>query len=257
MTRSIFILLVFAGALSGCGLRPAGNTTPLQVHPDMDSQPKYKAQAASIFFADGRANRAALPGTIAQGHLGDDEVMNTGKDASGNFIKTNPVTVTDALIKHGQERYNINCAPCHGRLGDGNGAVKARSFGALNPANLQQPLFLSYTDGQIFDVITNGKVVITNGQRTQGLMQPLGGNIPVDDRWAIVAYVRALQRSQNAGLKDVPDSEKNNIKAADPSATPIATAAPATGASPATSPAAAPSAAGAASPAKAAAPTKK
>ncbi len=239
MTRRIFILLVLAGALTGCGLRPAGNTTPLQVHPDMDNQPKFKAQSASTFFADGRANRPAVPGTIAHGKWNEDEVLATGKDASGNLIKSNPVPLTEALLKRGQERFNINCAPCHGRLGDGNGMVKTRSFGALNPANLQEPRLREITDGQIFEVITNGI-------RT---MQPRGGDIPVDDRWAIIAYVRALQRSQHAGLNDVPDNEKNNIKAADPSAALVV--APAAGASPATSPAASP----AASPAKVA--TKK
>lgn len=244
MTRSIFILLVLAGALSGCGLRPAGNTTPLQVHPDMDSQPKYKAQAASAFFADGRANRPAIAGTIAQGHLNDDDILMTGKDASGNLIKSNPLPVTEELLKRGQERFNINCSACHGRLGDGNGAVKTRSFGALNPANLHEPRLREVADGHIFDVVTHGI-------RT---MQALGGNIPVNDRWAIVSYVRALQRSQNANIKDVPAG--TDIKAADPSATPVAAAAPATSASPVASPVAAPNTA-AATPGKAAAPTKK
>ena len=234
MTRRIFTLLVLAGALTGCGLRPSGNTTPLQVHPDMDSQPKFKAQSASTFFADGRSNRSAPVGTIAQGHLNEDDVLVLGKDASGALIKSNPVPVTEALLKRGQERFNINCAACHGRLGDGNGAVKARSYGALAPANLQEVRLREIADGHIFDVITLGL-------RT---MQPLGGNIPVSDRWAIVAYVRALQRSQSANIKDVPAG--TDLKAPDPSATPLAAApvaaspAPAAGASPATSPVASP-----------------
>lgn len=233
MTRCIFILLVLASALAGCGLRPAGNTTPLQVHPDMDNQPKFKAQSASTFFADGRANRPAPLGTIAQGHLYEDDVLAMGKDASGTLIKSNPLPVTEALLKRGQERFNINCAACHGRLGDGNGAVKARSYGALAPANLQEPRLREVVDGHIFDVITHGI-------RT---MQPLGWNIPVGDRWAITAYVRALQRSQNATIKDVPTG--TDVKAVDPSATPMVvapTASPVTaaGASAGTSPAASP-----------------
>jgi mono/diheme cytochrome c family protein len=233
MTRRIFILLVFASALTGCGLRPAGNTTPLQVHPDMDNQPKFKAQSASAFFADGRANRPAPLGTIAQGHLNEDDALVMGKDASGTLIKSNPVPVTAALLSRGQERFNINCAACHGRLGDGNGAVKTRSYGALAPANLQEPRLREVADGHIFDVITHGI-------RT---MQPLGGNIPVADRWAITAYVRALQRSQNANIKDVPAGA--DVKAADPSATPMVaapTASPATagGAGASASPAASP-----------------
>jgi len=242
MTRRIFILLVLASALAGCGLRPAGNTTPLQVHPDMDSQPKFKAQSASAFFADGRSNRPAPLGTIAQGHLNEDDGFVMGKDASGNLIKGNPVAITEALLKRGQERFNINCATCHGQLGDGNGAVKTRSFGALAPANLQDTRLRGIADGHIFDVITNGI-------RT---MQPLGGNIPVSDRWAIVAYVRALQRSQSTNIKDVPAG--TDIKAADPSASPVSAApSPAVGSSPAASPASS----GAASTTKTAAPTKK
>lgn len=231
MTRRIFILLVLAGALAGCGLRPAGNTPPLQVHPDMDNQPKFKPQSTSTFFADGRSNRPPPPGTIAQGYLNEDDVLVQGKDTSGNLINKNPLPVTEALLRRGQERFNINCSMCHGRLADGNGVVKMRSFGALAPANLQEPRLREVPDGHLFDVITHGI-------RT---MQPLGGIVPVGDRWAIVAYVRALQRSQNANVKDVPAGM--DVKAPDPSATPVAaapTASPVTGASPATSPAASP-----------------
>lgn len=135
--------------------------------------------------------------------------------------------LTEAVLKHGQERFNINCAPCHGRLGDGNGMVKARSFGALVPANLQDSRLREVADGHLFDVITHGI-------RT---MQPLGGNVPVADRWAIVAYMRALQRSQSANIKDVPAG--TDIKAFDPSETPIAAAPVATGAAGSASPAAA------------------
>jgi mono/diheme cytochrome c family protein len=212
MTRRIFILLVLAGALTGCGLRPAGNTPPLQVHPDMDNQPKFKAQSTTTFFADGRANRPPVPGTVAYGTWQENDAVATGKDAGGNLLKSNPLALTEAVLKYGQERFNINCAVCHGRLGDGNGIVKTRSFGALAPANLQDARLREVPDGHIFDVITHGI-------RT---MQPLGGNVPVHDRWAIVAYVRALQRSQYANLKDVPAG--TNIKAPDPSATPVAAA---------------------------------
>jgi mono/diheme cytochrome c family protein len=244
MTRRIFILLVLAGALAGCGLRPAGNTTPLQVHPDMDSQPKFKAQSASAFFADGRSNRPAVPGTIARGHLNEDDALTTGRDAAGNLLRSNPVPVTEALLKRGQERFNINCSQCHGRLGEGNGMVKTRSFGALNPANLHEPRLRDIGDGHFFDVITNGIRV----------MQPLGATIPVSDRWAIIAYVRALQRSQYANVKDVPAGAE--VKAADLSAMPVATAPAASTTAPASSPAV-PQGTPAAAPAKAATPTKK
>ena len=223
MTRRILFLFVVAGALAGCGLRPEGNTPPLQVHPDMDNQQKFKAQSANTFYADGRSNRAALPGTIAFGKLQEDDILSTGKDASGGLIKNNPVPVTEALLKRGQERFNINCSVCHGRLGEGNGIIKIKSQGALVPANLQDSRLREIQDGHIFDVITHGI-------RT---MQPLGGNIPVSDRWAIVAYVRALQRSQNANVKDVAAGA--DIKAQDPSATPAVAISPVPGTSPAAS----------------------
>ncbi len=224
MTRRILMMMVLAIAASACGLRPGGNTPPLQVHPDMDNQPKFKAQSASKFYADGRSNRAAVPGTIAQGKLNEDDILNTGKDASGNLLKNNPVVITKAVLERGQERFNINCAPCHGRMGEGNGIVKIKSGGALAPANLQETRLREVGDGHIYDVITNGI-------RT---MQPLGGNITVSDRWAITHYVRALQRSQNSNIKDVPPSSVASIKAADVVAAP-ATAVPTTGASPAAS----------------------
>lgn len=215
MTRRILFLLVLAGSLTACGIKPSGNTTPLQVHPDMDHQLKFKAQSESAFYPDGRSNRPAVFGTIAYGKLQEDDILATGKDAAGNLIKNSPVAMSAALLQRGQERFNINCAPCHGRAGEGNGIVKTRSLGALAPANLQEARIREFPDGHIFDVITNGI-------RT---MQPLGGNIPVSDRWAIVAYVRALQRSQFANVKDIPAG--TDIKAADPSATPIPAAAPA------------------------------
>lgn len=219
------VLLILAGALSGCGLKPSGDTPPLQVHPDMDNQPKYKAQSASAFYADGRSNRPAVPGTIAYDKLQEDDAVATGM-IGNDLVKNIPVPITEALLKRGQERFNINCAPCHGRAAEGNGIVKVRSQGALNPANLQEARLREVADGHIFNVITNGI-------RT---MQPLAHQTTVQDRWAIIAYVRALQRSQNANVKDVPAG--TSIKDADPSATPVAAAS-----APVTSPAASPSAA--------------
>ena len=193
MAKRILILLVLAASLAGCVLKPKGDRTALQVHPDMDNQPKYKAQAPSAFFSDGRSNRLPPEGTIAQGRLREDEAFFTGK-LNGAPVKTNPVPVTAELLKRGQERFNISCSPCHGRTGEGNGIVAQRAAGALVPANLQQERLRTVEDGHLYDVITNGI-------RT---MQSLGHQVTEADRWAIVAYVRALQRSQNATVKDVP-----------------------------------------------------
>lgn len=234
------ILILLTLALSGCALRPGVDAPPLQVHPDMDHQLKFKAQSASTFFADGRSNRMPVPGTIAHGALKEDDGMFTGKDSAGNLIKTSPIAITEAVMKRGQERFNINCSPCHGRMAEGNGIVKTRSFGALNPANLTQQRIREAQDGYIFDVITNGI-------RT---MQPLAAQITPQDRWAIVAYVRALQRSQTGTMKDVPAG--TTVKDPDPNAAPPAPAAASTPAGASASPAvsAAPADAKASKPAK-------
>lgn len=199
MTRRFLVLVVLAGALAGCSLRPGPNSPPIQVHPDMDNQPKYKAQAASPFFADGRASHLPVEGTIARGQLKEDDALFTGK-TGGEYVKTIPLPINEALLRRGQERFNISCAPCHGRTAYGNGMVAQRANGALVPANLHEERIRQVPDGYIFDVITNGV-------RT---MQSLRHQIPEQDRWAIIAYVRALQRSQHATAADVPAGEKIN-----------------------------------------------
>jgi mono/diheme cytochrome c family protein len=199
MTRRFLILLVLAGTLAGCTLRPGPNSPPLQVHPDMDDQPKYRPQARSSFFSDGRATRKPVDGTVARGQLREDEAFFTGK-AGNEFVKTLPVPITEALLKRGQERFNISCSPCHGRTGAGNGMVAQRAGSALPAANLHDERLRQVPDGYLFDVITNGV----------RLMYPLRHQIPEDDRWAIVSYVRALQRSQRAAPGDVPAGQQVN-----------------------------------------------
>lgn len=194
MLRRSLVLLLLVGSLAGCNLlQPGVDRPPIQVFPDMDKQPKYKAQAESPFFGDKRANRKPPEGTIAQGHLKFDadgnDVFYTGKQ-NGQDVMVMPVKIDEALLRRGQERFNINCSPCHSRIGDGNGIVKLRQGSTLqlNPADLTQERLRTKPDGYIFNVITNGFQT----------MQPLGQNIPEADRWAIVAYVRALQRAAAA-----------------------------------------------------------
>ncbi|MFN0123804.1 MAG: c-type cytochrome [Blastocatellia bacterium] len=202
MLQRGLILLILAGSLSGCQLiTPGVDRTPLQIFPDMDNQAKYKAQAESPFFADKRANRKPPQGTIAQGKLREDEALYQGK-ANGQDVATVPLKIDVALLQRGQERFNINCAPCHSRVGDGQGIVKIRGNNALIPANLTESKYVTVPDGYIFNVITNGK----------GTMLPLGQNIPAEDRWAIVAYVRALQRARNATVNDVPADKRPSLR---------------------------------------------
>jgi mono/diheme cytochrome c family protein len=168
----------------------------IQVVPDMDNQPKFKAQQANPLFADGRAMRSPVPGTVARGELRDDEHYYRGI-VGGEFASDFPVHLTPALLRRGRERYEIFCQPCHGFSGKGDGMVAQRADRLQEgtwtpPSSFHTDLVRSRPVGQIFNTITNG---IRN-------MPPYGSQIPVRDRWAIVAYVRALQRSQHAALQD-------------------------------------------------------
>lgn len=195
----LFFLLIglfFNGCFRG---RPS-EKPPIHINPNMDDQPKYKAQAESKYFKNGSAMRMPVPGTVARGELFEDTKYYYGKDADGNPVKENPVPVTMQLLKRGQNRFNIYCSPCHGLAGDGQGIVVKRGF--LPPPNFHQDLVRNYPDGHIFDVISNG---IRN-------MPSYKHMISVEDRWAIVSYVRALQRSQDATLGDVPEDIRKEIK---------------------------------------------
>ncbi len=176
---------------------------------DMDNQPRYKTQQAHPLFADGRELRPQAAGTIARGDLREDPHFYEGKVA-GELATTFPpqVQITEPLLRRGQERFNIYCAPCHGLGGAGDGivsqrAIKLETSGWVPPSAIAtDPLVVERPHGHVFNTITNGI-------RT---MPPYGDQIPVVDRWAIVAYVRALQRSQKAGLEDVPDELRPELR---------------------------------------------
>ena len=158
---------------------------------DMQDQPKYLPLQASSFFADGRAARPVPAGTISRDALNDTDTFHTGVD-NGEPVTTIPVPVNLALLQRGEERFNIFCTPCHGYLGDGDGMVARRGF--KQPADLVSDRIREVPPGYIFEVITNG----------YGAMPDHAEQIPPADRWAIVAYIRALQLSRNATLADVP-----------------------------------------------------
>jgi mono/diheme cytochrome c family protein len=163
---------------------------------DMHDQPKYKALRASPFFADGRASRPMVEGTVARGQLDDLAPSHTGKAVDGTFLAKVPVPVTKSLLARGHERFDIYCSVCHDRIGTGNGMVVQRGF--RHPPSLHIDRLRAMPDGYVFDVITNGF----------GVMPPYAAQVPIDDRWAIVAYVRALQRSQNARPEDLPPEQR-------------------------------------------------
>jgi hypothetical protein len=158
---------------------------------DMHNQPKYKPLAASQFFDDGRSARPMLEGTVARGHMRLDPVRFTGK-VGGLDVTEFPFPITRADIGRGQERFNIYCSPCHGRTGDGQGMIVKRGFRAA--ANYHTEKLRNAPVGHFFDVVTNGF----------GAMPSYASRVPVDDRWRIIAYIRALQYSEAASINDVP-----------------------------------------------------
>lgn len=185
---------------------------PLYIFPDMEWQLKLRPQKPSGFFANGRTSQLPVPGTIPRGTLiqtasgpvfpYEDSPVNTGfVTGTTNFVETTPMPVTAALLKRGQQRFTINCSPCHGQLADGNGITK--KIGAMPiVANLHDARIIKFTDGELFYVISNGR----------GQMGAYGANVTVEDRWAVVAYLRALQFSQLASIDDVPEALRSSLK---------------------------------------------
>jgi mono/diheme cytochrome c family protein len=173
---------------------------------DMANQPRYNPQAPGRIFADGRAMRPNVPGTVARGQLWDDDRYYRGQ-VKGEWVKDNPADVTEALVRRGQERFNIFCATCHGLAGAGDGpthqrAVKLGEPKWVPPTSLVSQQVRERADGHIFNTITNGI-------RT---MPAYGPQVPAEDRWAIVSYVRALQLSRNASVNDVPSDERDRLR---------------------------------------------
>jgi mono/diheme cytochrome c family protein len=178
------LVLTFVVPLAGCARGCTSSRPPIHLNPSMDNQPKVRPQAASTFFYNGASMREPVPGTVPIGGLREDTAFFSGKGADGEFVATIPVAVDDALLERGRQRYAIYCQPCHDPRGYGKGILFQR--GNVPTASFHQDTILKYPDGQIFDVITNGK----------GLMAGYRWPIPPADRWAIVAYVRDLQRKR-------------------------------------------------------------
>ncbi len=167
---------------------------------DMHDAPRYESYEASALFPDERASRNPPSGTVARGWLREDEALYTGK-LNGQTVEAVPFAITHADLKRGQERFNIYCSPCHGRLGDGQGMVVQR--GLRQAASYHQDRLRQERIGYFFDVITNGF----------GAMQGYAEQVPVRDRWLIASYVRALQFSQYASVNDVPADRRSELAA--------------------------------------------
>jgi mono/diheme cytochrome c family protein len=165
---------------------------------DMQDQPRYKPLAGTDFFADHRASRPQVEGTVARGHLRIDQARYTGK-IDGEDIDQFPIPIARSDIERGQSRFNIYCTPCHGRLGDGNGMVVLRGF--RQATSYYSEKLMKAPVGHFFDVITNGF----------GAMPSYASRVEPDDRWRIIAYIRALQMSESAGINDVPKDQRGNL----------------------------------------------
>jgi len=163
----------------------AGTLWVVGCRQDMHNQPRYKPLAATPFFGDGRSERPTIEDTVARGQLHLDQARYTGKE-NGKDISYFPIQITRADVARGQERFNIFCSPCHGRLGDGHGMIVSR--GLRQPPSYHDPRLVNAPVGHFFDVMTNG----------YGAMYSYASRVPVDDRWRIASYIRALQLSQDA-----------------------------------------------------------
>jgi len=166
---------------------------------DMHDAPRYEPLEASAFFTDASSARTPVANTVSRNPLADsDELLYTGK-VNGVLANEFPMPITAAVLARGQERFNIFCAPCHGRTGQGDGMIVQR--GMRKPPSFMEDRLRNAAAGYFFDVMTHGF----------GAMQDYAAQIPVEDRWAIVAYERALQFSQHAEIGDVPDDRRGDL----------------------------------------------
>jgi mono/diheme cytochrome c family protein len=210
----IIFVFIIAGVVSILGFRGSlSEKPPLEVFPDMDRQARYKPQGENSFFEDGRNDRPIPVNTVARGNYlnyeqvfsedFDDTTLGStaflqGKNPDGSWVEELPVDADFTLIEMGREKYEIFCSACHGSAGDGNGVTKP--YGIL-ATSYHDDRLRNEADGYIYDVITNGK----------GLMYGLKDRLTPEERWAVVLYVRALQRSQNASAEDVPAGERAEL----------------------------------------------
>ncbi|MFN7951171.1 MAG: cytochrome c [bacterium] len=183
--RARAALLVTLALVVGCRQRMADQPAPRPLTP-------------SNFFADGQSSRSLVEGAVARGDLNEDEALYTGK-SGGQLVEEFPIGVTREMLTRGHERFDIYCSPCHDRVGEGKGVVVQRGY--AQPPSFHTARLREARPGYVFDVISHGF----------GRMPAYGPQIPVQDRWAIVAYLKALQRSQNAKVDDVPASERTAL----------------------------------------------
>ena len=218
-----YFLLLFVvscvAVLGICGFQGSHTRrTQIELFPDMVRQNKVRPQTRSEFFANEEASRLVPENTIPHSapyvvngeklmvdgkpvYPYDDSPVNTGRiPGTTNFVMNNPIPLTRQLLDRGEQRFQINCMPCHGPAGDGKGITS--KYNMFSMANFHDQRLVNMPDGEIFNTITYGK----------NLMGSYGANVTVEDRWAIIYYVRTLERSQLASVEDVPDAERDQFK---------------------------------------------
>lgn len=212
-----YFLLIFGitvvGVMLIAGRRgDLSRNRPLQIFPDMKRQAKLRPQTANGFFPNGLSSQLPQPGTIAQEqpllvagkevYSFEDVPVNTGRvTGSTNFVELNPFPVTAQLLARGQRQFNIYCSPCHGQTGEGTGITKKIGAMAI-VANLHDKRIVELADGEIFNTISHGK----------GVMQGYAPQITTEDRWAVVAYLRALQLSRLGTVADLTPETRAKLK---------------------------------------------
>jgi mono/diheme cytochrome c family protein len=200
MMRPFAVIIASMAALALAGCSSIQRDPPIQVWPDMRYQKKFKPQRSTDLFSDNRESRRPPEGAIARGHMLEENPMNTGMDGK-LYVGKSPVPVTEALLTEGHWRFNTYCSPCHDETGLGKGMVPKR-FPAWQPQNQMVDRIVQMADGDIFNVITYGR-------RT---MPPYGAQNRPEDRWAIIAYVRVLQRAAHGTINDVPAELRSSVE---------------------------------------------
>lgn len=185
--------------LAGCSNFPS-RQPPTVVWPDMKFQEKYKPQTRSPFFSDGRVARRPVPETVALETYRENEPYSTGLNPDNTYVARNPEPLTKETLEHGQAKFNVYCQPCHDKTGSGRGIVPSKAIWV--PGNLHDDRIVNFVDGEIYNVITHGR----------RSMPAYRFQIPEKDRWAIVAYVRALQRAWRGSKADVPADLQGKVR---------------------------------------------
>ena len=215
----LLFVLTCVAVVGIAGFRGSHSRRPIiEIFPDMVRQNKVRPQTPSDFFGDQHSSRLVPAGVVARTgpyvingepllidgkpvYPYEDSPFNTGKvPGSTNFIPNNPLPLTRQVLDRGEQRYQINCTPCHGPAGDGKGITS--KYNMFSMANFHDQRLINIADGDIFNTITYG----------HNLMGAYGANITVEDRWAVIYYVRALQRSQLASVEDVPEPDRAQFK---------------------------------------------